>query len=156
MNVAPVPIGFEDIPGDSKGYFHTEEKRIAVQENMSESQTLKTMVHGGAHSMLHNKEINRDDLMEAPAKARNTKEVEAESVAYTVCQHFGIDTSDYSFGYIAGWSSGKDMKELKSSLDTIRKTACLAKCAAFARGKDTYEITKNGTVDLWFSCERTI
>ena len=123
MNVAPVPIGFEDIPGDSKGYFHTEEKRIAVQENMSESQTLKTMVHEVAHSMLHNKEINRDDLMEAPAKDRNTKEVEAESVAYTVCQHFGIDTSDYSFGYIAGWSSGKDMKELNSSLDTIRKTA---------------------------------
>ena len=123
MNVAPVPIGFEDIPGDSKGYFHTEEKRIAVQENMSESQTLKTMVHEVAHSMLHNKEINRDDLMEAPAKDRNTKEVEAESVAYTVCKHFGIDTSDYSFDYIAGWSSGKDMKELKSSLDTIRKTA---------------------------------
>ena len=68
MNVAPVPIGFEDIPGDSKGYFHTEEKRIAVQENMSESQTLKTMVHEVAHSMLHNKEINRDDLMEAPAE----------------------------------------------------------------------------------------
>ena len=123
MNVAPVPIGFEDIPGDSKGYFHTEEKRIAVQENMSESQTLKTMVHEVAHSMLHNKEINRDDLIEEPAKDRNTKEVEAESVAYTVCQHFGIDTSGYSFGYIAGWSSGKDMKELKSSLDTIRKTA---------------------------------
>lgn len=123
MNVAPVPIGFEDIPGDSKGYFHTEEKRIAVQENMSESQTLKTMVHEVAHSMLHNKEINRDDLVEAPAKDRNTKEVEAESVAYTVCQHFGIDTSDYSFGYIAGWSSGKDMKELKSSLDIIRKTS---------------------------------
>ena len=77
MNVAPVPVGFEDIPGDSKGYFHTEEKRIAVQENMSESQTLKTMVHEVAHSMLHNKEINRDDLMEAPAKDRNTKEVEA-------------------------------------------------------------------------------
>ena len=123
MNVAPVPIGFEDIPGDSKGYFHTEEKRIAVQENMSESQTLKTMVHEVAHFMLHNKEINRDDLIEEPAKDRNTKEVEAESVAYTVCQHFGIDTSDYSFGYIAGWSSGKDMKKLKSSLDTIRKTA---------------------------------
>lgn len=123
MNVAPVHIGFEDIPGDSKGYFHTEEKRIAVKENMSESQTLKTMVHEVAHSMLHNKEINRDDLMEAPIKDRNTKEVEAESVAYTVCQHLGIDTSDYSFGYIAGWSSGKDMRELKSSLDTIRKMA---------------------------------
>ena len=123
MNVALVPIGFEDILVDSKGYFHTEEKRIAVQENMSESQTLKTMVHEVARSMLHNKEINRDDLMEAPAKDRNTKEVEAKSVVYTVCQHFGIDTSDYSFGYIAGWSSDKNMKELKSSLDTIRKTA---------------------------------
>ena len=121
MFVSPVPIGFEDIPGDSKGYFHTEEKRIAIQENMSESQTLKTMVHEVAHSMLHNKEVNQDIL--APAKDRNTKEVEAESVAYTVCQHFGIDTSDYSFGYIAGWSSGKDMTELKSSLDTIRHTA---------------------------------
>lgn len=122
INVATVPIGFEDIPGDSKGYFHTEEKRIAVQENMSESQILKTMVHEVVYSMLHNKEINRDDLMEEPVKDRNTKEVEAESVAYTVCQHFGIDTSDYSFGYIAGWSSGKEMNELKSSLDTIRKT----------------------------------
>lgn len=121
MEVAPVPIGFEDIPGESKGYFHTEEKRIAIQENMSESQTLKTMVHEVAHSMLHNKEINKD--IDAPVKDRNTKEVEAESVAYTVCQHFGIDTSDYSFGYIAGWSSGKEMTELKASLDTIRRTA---------------------------------
>ena len=121
MEVAPVPIGFEDIPGESKGYFHTEERRIAVQENMSESQTLKTMVHEVAHSMLHNKELNKD--IDAPVKDRNTKEVEAESIAYTVCQHFGIDTSDYSFGYIAGWSSGKEMTELKASLDTIRKTA---------------------------------
>ncbi len=121
MEVAPVPIGFEDIPGESKGYFHTEEKRIAVQENMSESQTLKTMVHEVAHSMLHNKELNKD--MDAPVKDRNTKEVEAESIAYTVCKHFGIDTSDYSFGYIAGWSSGKEMTELKASLDTIRRTA---------------------------------
>ena len=120
--VAPVPIGFEDIPGDSKGYFNTVENRIAVQEGMSESQTLKTMVHETAHSMLHNKEVNKEDIL-APAKDRNTKEVEAESIAYTVCQHFGIETSEYSFGYIAGWSSGKDMKELKSSLDTIRRTA---------------------------------
>lgn len=123
MNVAPVPIGFEDIPGDSRGYFSIEEKRIAVQENMSESQTLKTMVHEVAHSMLHDREVNRDSMLAEPAKDRNTKEVESESIAYTVLQHFGIDTSDYSFGYIAGWSSGKDMKELKSSLDTIRKTA---------------------------------
>ncbi len=119
--VAPVPVSFEDIPGDSKGFFSPTEKRIAVQEGMSESQTLKTMVHETAHSMLHDKEVNKDIL--APAKDRNTKEVEAESIAYTVCQHFGIDTSEYSFGYIAGWSTGRDMKELKSSLDTIRRTA---------------------------------
>ena len=121
MNISPVPIAFEDIPGDSKGYFSTAEKRIAVQENMSESQTLKTMVHEVAHSMLHDKEVNQS--MDIPVKDRNTKEVEAESVAFTVCQHFGIDTSDYSFGYIAGWSSGRDTKELRASLDTIRKTA---------------------------------
>ena len=120
-HVAPVPVSFEDIPGDSKGFFSPTEKRIAVQEGMSESQTLKTMVHETAHSMLHDKEVNKDIL--TPAKDRNTKEVEAESIAYTVCQHFGIDTSEYSFGYIAGWSSGRDMKELKSSLDTIRRTA---------------------------------
>ncbi len=120
--VAPAPIGFEDIPGDSKGYFNIEENRIAVQEGMSESQTLKTMVHETAHSMLHNKEVNREDIL-APAKDRNTKEIEAESIAFTVCRHFGIDTSEYSFSYIAGWSSGRDMKELKSSLDTIRRTA---------------------------------
>lgn len=119
--VAPVPVSFEDIPSDSKGLFSPAEKRIAVQEGMSESQTLKTMVHETAHSMLHDKNVNKDIL--APAKDRNTKEVEAESIAYTVCQHFGIDTSDYSFGYIAGWSTGRDMRELKSSLDTIRRTA---------------------------------
>ena len=87
---------------------------------MSESQTLKTMIHEVAHSKLHSKEVEQDEQMR---KDRNTKEVEAESVAYTVCQHFGIDTSDYSFGYIAGWSSGRDTKELRASMDTIRKTA---------------------------------
>ena len=120
--VAHAPIGFEDIPGASKGYFNIEKNRIAVQEGMSESQTLKTMVHETAHSMLHNKEVNKEDIL-APAKDRNTKEVEAESIAFTVYNHFSIDTSDYSVGYIAGWSNGKDMKELKSSLDTIRRTA---------------------------------
>jgi len=120
--VAPVPIGFEDIPGNSKGFYHLTDKRIAIQEGMSESQTLKTMIHEVAHSILHAKDVNNKDMAEQPKDSR-TKEVEAESVAYTVCQHFGVDTSDYSFGYIAGWSSGKDMKELKSSLDTIRKTA---------------------------------
>ncbi len=120
--ISPVPIGYEQIDGDAKGYFDTEEHRIALQEGMSQSQTVKTAVHEVVHAKLHDRELN-SDLEESIPKDRNTKEVEAESVAYTVCQHFGIDTSDYSFGYIAGWSSGKDMKELKSSLDTIRKTA---------------------------------
>nr|WP_300837753.1 DUF3849 domain-containing protein [uncultured Acetatifactor sp.] len=119
--VSPAPISFEDIPGSSRGYFEATGNRIAVQEGMSESQTLKTMVHETAHAMLHNKEVNKDVF--EPVKDRNTKEVEAESIAFTVCNHFGIDTSDYSFGYIAGWSSGRNMVELKASLDTIRRTA---------------------------------
>ena len=118
--ISPVPIELEEIAGDSKGYYDREAKRIAVQENMSESQTLKTMIHEVVHSKLHSKEVEQDEQMR---KDRNTKEVEAESVAYTVCQHFGVDTSDYSFGYIAGWSSGRDTKELRSSMDTIRRTA---------------------------------
>ena len=118
--ISPVPIELEEIAGDSKGYYDREAKRIAVQENMSESQTLKTMIHEVAHSKLHSKEVEQDEQMK---KDRNTKAVEAESIAYTVCQHFGIDTSDYSFGYIAGWSSGRDTKELRSSMDTIRRTA---------------------------------
>ena len=120
--VSPVPIGYEDISGEAKGYYHTEEQRVAIQQGMSESQTVKTAIHEVAHAKLHSRELNKNtDLSEQ--KDRNTKEVEAESIAYTVCQHFGIDTSDYSFGYIAGWSSGKEMTELKSSLDTIRRTA---------------------------------
>ena len=122
-SVAPVSVGFEDIPGDTRGYFRPSEKRIAVQEGMSESQTIKTMLHETAHSMLHDREVNHSNGQNVPEKDKRTKEVEAESIAYTVCKHFGIDTSEYSFGYIAGWSSGKGMKELKSSLDTIRRTA---------------------------------
>ena len=120
--VSPVTITYEDIDGEAKGYFHTTDHRIAIQEGMSQSQTVKTAIHEVAHAKLHDREQNQD-IDAVLDKDRNTKEVEAESVAYTVCQHFGIDTSDYSFGYIAGWSSDRDMKELKSSLDTIRKTA---------------------------------
>ena len=118
--ISPVPIELEEIAGDSKVYYDRDAKRIAVQENMSEGQTLKTMIHEVAHSKLHSKEVEQDEQMK---KDRNTKEVEAESIAYTVCQHFGVDTSDYSFGYIAGWSSGRDTKELRASMDTIRRTA---------------------------------
>ena len=120
--VSPVPISFEDIPGGAKGFFSPVESRIAIQEGMSEIQTVKTAIHEIAHAKLH---TVKPDEKTAPEdrKDRHTKEVEAESVAYTVCQRYGIETSDYSFGYIAGWSSGKETKELKSSLDTIRKTA---------------------------------
>ena len=119
---SPVPISFEDIPGGAKGFFSPVESRIAIQEGMSEIQTIKTAIHEIAHAKLH---AFKPDEKTAPEgrKDRHTKEVEAESVAYTVCQRYGIETSDYSFGYIAGWSSGKETKELKSSLDTIRKTA---------------------------------
>lgn len=175
---SPVPIGFEDIPGGAKGYYHLEDKRIAIQEGMSEIQTVKTAIHEIAHAKLHaidlpepqklwkvvmvseggtkhdleggfeteadaiaaaeksswryvdenqfewRLEVEEDlSAVQAALKDRRTKEVEAESVAYTVCQRYKIETSDYSFGYIAGWSSDKETKELKGSLETIRKTA---------------------------------
>lgn len=114
--ISPVPISYEQIPGPQKGFFDAMNERIVIRNEMSQIQTIKTAIHEIAHAKLHSKEQNLD-------KNRNTKEVEAESVAYTVCQHFDIDTSDYSFGYIATWSTEQDMKELKSSLDTIRKAA---------------------------------
>ena len=118
---SPVPIGFEDIKVGAKGYFHTEENRIAIQEGMSEVQNVKTAIHEMAHAKLHNMEAQK--AREDGGQTRSSKEVEAESVAYTVCQHFGIDTSDYSFAYVAGWSQGKEMPELKESLNTIRTAA---------------------------------
>ena len=175
---SPVPISFEDIPGGAKGYFSPVENRIAIQEGMSEIQTIKTAIHEIAHAKLHSidrpepepawkivmisdggtkrdflsgfaseteaneaaeregwrfvdenrfewrLEVEEDtSAVQEMRKDRHTKEVEAESVAYTVCQRYGIETSDYSFGYIAGWSSDKETKELKGSLETIRKTA---------------------------------
>jgi len=121
--VAPVPIGYEEIPDGAKGYYHLEEKRIAIQEGMSEIQNIKTAIHETAHATLHDIDLNNPELSMEERKDRKTKEVEAESIAYTVCQHYGIDTSDYSFGYVAGWSSDKELKELRSSLETIRKTS---------------------------------
>ena len=120
---SPVPIGFENIEGKSHGYYHLEEKRIAIQEGMSELQTLKTAIHEIAHAKLHDIDLNapKEDLADRPD--RRTREVQAESVAYTVCQHYGLDTSDYSFGYVAGWSSGRELAELKASLETIRTAA---------------------------------
>ena len=120
---SPVPIGFEQIPGSSHGYYHLEDKRITIQEGMSELQTLKTAIHEIAHAKLHDIDLNAPENEQQPRVDRRTREVEAESVAYTVCQHYGLDTSDYSFGYVAGWSSGRELSELKSSLETIRSAA---------------------------------
>ena len=120
---SPVPIGFEQVPGSSHGYYHLEDKRIAIQEGMSELQTLKTAIHEIAHAKLHDIDLNAPENEQQPRATRRTREVEAESVAYTVCQHYGLDTSDYSFGYVAGWSSGRELSELKSSLETIRSAA---------------------------------
>ena len=119
---SPVPVGFERIESGAHGYYHNAEKRIALNEGESELQTIKTLIHEIAHAKLHDIDLNAPpEQQERPS--RRTREVEAESIAYTVCQHFGLDTSDYSFGYVAGWSSDKDIKELKASLETIRATA---------------------------------
>ena len=120
---SPVPIGFEKIEGGAHGYYHLEDKRIAIDEGMSQLQTLKTAIHEIAHAKLHDIDLNAPKDEQQPRVDRRTREVEAESVAYTVCQHYGLDTSDYSFGYVAGWSSGRELAELKSSLETIRSAA---------------------------------
>ncbi len=119
--LSPVPIAYEDFPNDAKGYFSNAEGRIVVKPGMSQRQTLKTLIHEIAHAKLH----ARTEVLEAepPEKDRRTREVEAESIAYVVCQHFGIDTTEYTFGYIAGWSKSKELPELKASLDCIRNTS---------------------------------
>lgn len=119
QEISPVPVSFELIDGDAKGFYHLEDKKIVVQDGMSEVQTIKTLLHEMAHQKLHDK----DNVPEAKDISRNGKEVETESVAYVVCQHYGINTSDYSFSYVAGWSEGKETPELKASLDKIRQTA---------------------------------
>lgn len=119
QEVSPVPVSFELIDGGAKGYYNLENKSIVIQDGMSEVQTIKTLLHEMAHQKLHDK----DTVPEAKDITRNGKEVEAESVAYVVCQHYGINTSDYSFSYVAGWSEGKETPELKASLDKIRQTA---------------------------------
>lgn len=118
----PVPMNFEAIEGSAKGYYHQMEQRIAIREGMSQVQTIKTVIHEMAHQRLHAVDP-LDEKSEIINQTRNSKEVEAESVAYTVCQHYGIETSDYSFAYVVGWSHGKETPELKASLNTIRKTA---------------------------------
>ena len=120
QNISPVPIRMMEIEGEAKGYYHQTEKYIAIQEDMSNLQTMKTGVHEVSHALLHDREVMD---AEGILKDRITKEVEAESIAYIVCNHFGLDTSEYSFTYIASWCESKDMKALRASMDTIRKTS---------------------------------
>lgn len=118
--LSPVPIRFDETEGEAKGYYNNKKKEIVVKEDMSESQTIKTLIHEIAHAKLHDREVLEQAGEE---KDQRTKEIEAESIAYTVCQYFGLDTSDYSFPYIASWSDNLKMWELRSFMDAIRKTA---------------------------------
>ena len=120
QNISPVPIRMMNVEGEAKGYYHQTEKYIAIKEDMSNVQTMKTGVHEVSHALLHDREVMD---AEGVLKDQTTKEVEAESIAYIVCNHFGLDTSEYSFTYIASWCESRDMKALKASMDTIRKTS---------------------------------
>ncbi|EOS39388.1 hypothetical protein C808_01809 [Lachnospiraceae bacterium M18-1] len=120
---APVPVGFEKIEGGAKGYYSQTDKRIAINEGMSELQNIKTLIHETAHAKLHDIDLNAPPEKQADRPDRRTREVQAESIAYAVCQHYGLDTSDYSFSYVAQWSNGRELAELKASLETIRSTA---------------------------------
>lgn len=120
---SPAPVGFEKIESGAKGYYSQTEKRIAINEGMSELQNLKTLIHEIAHAKLHDIDLNAPAKEQADRPDRRTREVQAESIAYAVCQHYGLDTSDYSFSYVATWSSGRELAELKASLETIRSTA---------------------------------
>ena len=119
QEISPVPVSFEMLDRNTKGFYDLKNKRIVIQDGMSEVQTIKTLLHEMTHQRLHDKDL----VPEAKEITRNGKEVEAESVAYVVCQHYGINTSDYSFSYVAGWSDGKETPELKAALDKIRQTA---------------------------------
>ena len=118
--ISPLPVVQEEFQRSAKGYTSFTENRVVVKPGMSQVQTIKTLVHEIAHAKLH----RPDDILEIPTPAeKRRKEVEAESIAYVVCQHFGIDTSDYSLAYVAGWSRGKELVELKASLNVIHSTA---------------------------------
>lgn len=117
--LSPLPVVQEPFPGTAKGYTSFIEQRIVLQPDMGQAQTIKTLVHEIAHAKLHAPDV----LTNEKRKQRREREVEAESVAYVVCQHFGLDTAEYSFGYVAGWSRGQELAELKASLDCIHSTA---------------------------------
>ena len=117
---SPVPVGFEDMPEGVNGFFSRAERRIAIRPGMSQAQTVKTAIHELAHSRMHDFDgaTPPEDLPD-----RVTREVQAESVAFVAASHYGLDTGGYSFGYIAGWASGRELDELKASIDAIRETA---------------------------------
>lgn len=122
-SISPYPIHIERFPSDAYGCCNFVEQRILVQPDMSQVQTIKTMIHEVSHAKLHAPIEDGDGETPPQRKRRFVREMEAESVAYVVCQHFGIDTADYSFGYVAGWSHGKNLSQLKASLELIRNTA---------------------------------
>lgn len=117
-----MPIEFRE-PEASKGCYNLLEQKTYINEGMSQVQTLKTLIHETAHAKLHALPVENGKIVGKPDKDNHTREVEAESIAYVVCQHFGIDTSDYSFAYVTGWSRDKELPELKASLECISKTA---------------------------------
>lgn len=127
---SPVPLFFEKMPEDTDGYFHTVKQHIAIREGMSEIQTVSATIHEITHSKLHNYENEKQEQTQSDenaesikSKSRQTEEVEAESISFAVCSYYGIKTNENSFGYIASWSKGKDLSELRASLETINKTA---------------------------------
>ena len=116
-SVATCPIEFDLMPDSVNGYYDTSVHKIVIRKGMATAQTIKTMVHELAHSRLHDESHEADNKL----KDRATMEVEAESVAFVVCQHLGIDTAEYSFGYLASWSENQEVKKLSSSLSLIQK-----------------------------------
>lgn len=120
--LSPVPVEYRPAAASMGCYNHLEQK-IYINEGMSQVQTIETLIHETAHAKLHALPVKDGKIIGRAEKDKHTREIEAESVAYVVCQHLGIETSDYSFPYVTGWSSGKELDELKASLECISKTA---------------------------------
>nr|WP_313129516.1 YodL domain-containing protein [Anaerocolumna sp.] len=149
---APVPIEIKPMSEDTDGYYHIEDKRIAIRDGMSEVQTISAAIHEVAHSLLHNREVEKElqaqqgeSKKPIKPKDRNTEEVEAESISFAVCSYYGIQTAENSLGYIATWSKGKELAELRASLETINKTS-----SELISGIDTHfaEIIKERGMDI--------
>ena len=122
-SLSPVPVTEGVLPPGVHGAYHHLEQKITLSSGMSQAQTVKTLIHEIAHAKLHALPVETGIILGTHEKDRRTREIEAESVAYIVCQYLGLDTGDYSFGYIAGWSEGKEQRELRTSLDCIRNAA---------------------------------